>query len=194
MAVARRWPSPSAVGQRMTLEEFLTLPEEKPYLELRDGVVTQKMSPQEQHGALEYGLAELINLFGRPRKLARAFPELRGYFGLDFLVPDLAVYRWERIPRLPNGEVADAYAGPPDIAIEIDSRGQTISDLVDKCGRYLAHGVPIVLFIHPGRRSVHRFGADGSDVTLTGDDPIDLNDVLPGFDLTVQTLFDTLRD
>jgi hypothetical protein len=30
------------VGRRLTIEEFLKLPEEKPYLELEDGVVVQK--------------------------------------------------------------------------------------------------------------------------------------------------------
>jgi hypothetical protein len=31
--------------RRLTLEEFLKLPEEKPYLELIDGVVRQKVAP-----------------------------------------------------------------------------------------------------------------------------------------------------
>ncbi|MCC7369737.1 MAG: hypothetical protein IT306_15005, partial [Chloroflexi bacterium] len=32
------------VGQHMSLQEFLALPEEKPALEFQDGVVTQKMA------------------------------------------------------------------------------------------------------------------------------------------------------
>lgn len=41
--------------RRMSLEEFLALPEidEKPYLEFHDGVVTQKASPKLRHGLLE---------------------------------------------------------------------------------------------------------------------------------------------
>jgi len=44
-------------GRRLTAQEFLELPEEKPYLELIDGEVVQKPLPQEQHGflALELG-------------------------------------------------------------------------------------------------------------------------------------------
>ncbi len=41
--------------RRMTLEEFLALPEEKPALEYEDGVVTQKMPPQGKHASLQPG-------------------------------------------------------------------------------------------------------------------------------------------
>lgn len=194
MAIARRRPATSPVGQRMTLEEFLKLPEEKPYLELHHGVVRQKVSPQGQHSALETDLAGLVNGFGRPRKLARAFVELRGRYGPSALLPDIAVYRWERIERLPNGKIANVFEQPPDLAIEIVSPDQRITEQVEKCRWYIAHGVEIVLLIHPGREWVRRFGADGGVVTLQGSDRIDLESVLPGFELTVERLFDTLRD
>ena len=38
-----------------------------------------------------------------------------------------------------------------------------------------------------------RFGDDHSERRLSGIDRIDLDSVLPGFELTVQALFDTLR-
>ena len=36
-------------------------------------------------------------------------------------VPDVAVYRWARIPRDDGGEIKDDFLEPPDIAIEIMS-------------------------------------------------------------------------
>src|SRR4051794_34470300 len=116
MAIARH--RPSVVGRRMTLDEFLELPEEKPSLELIGGVVRQKVSPQEQHGALQFDLAELINRYARPRRLARVFTELRFIVGGDFVVPDISVYRWDRVNRLPSGEIGNIYSGPPDIVVE----------------------------------------------------------------------------
>ena len=47
--------------QRLTLEEFLELPEEKPVLELVDGMVTQKVAPQWLHGILQYTIPDKIN-------------------------------------------------------------------------------------------------------------------------------------
>ncbi len=194
MALPRRQPVPSVVGQRMTLKDFLKLPEEKPYLELREGIVTQKMPPQERHAFLAAVVIELINAFARRRRLAMAIPELRCLFGNSYLVPDVAIYRWDRLRRRPDGQVENAYVGPPDVVVEILSPGQSLNALVDKCRFYTAHGVPIVLLVHPASESVRMFLADGSDTTLRGDDRIDLDSVLPGFDLTVRMVFDTLVD
>jgi hypothetical protein len=59
MAITRR---------RMTLEEFLRLPEEKPALEFLEGTVTQKVSPQGKHGRLHFKFAERLGRFAELRK------------------------------------------------------------------------------------------------------------------------------
>lgn len=184
MAIAER---------RMTLEEFLELPEEEPALEYMDGMVSQKVSPQGQHSLLQYVLIELINRFTRPIKLALAFPELRTTFPGFSLVPDVAVYRWERIPRTPDGKVANRFTESPDIAIEIVSPDQSVTALVRKCLRFVEEGVRIALLVDPDDESVIRFGAKATTRALRGSDHIDLSEVLPGFELTVQQLFDPLR-
>jgi Uma2 family endonuclease len=133
-----------------------------------------------------------MNRFGRPRKLAIALPEVRGTYGTSLLVPDLVVYRWDRLNLLPSGKVANVYAGPPDIVIEILSPDQQLHDLAHKCLIYIRHSVPIVLLINPAREWVRRFGRDGSDRMLRRDDWIDLEAVLPGLEPTVGKVFGTL--
>ena len=183
-----------AITQRpMTLAEFLELPEQKPALEYEDGRVTRKVSPKGQHSWLQFVLAELFNRFARPAKLALAFPELRTTFGGASRVPDVSVYRWERIPLTPDGEVADDFMEPPDIAIEIVSPRQSVTALVRRCLRFVEEGVTIALLVDPKDRSVLRFGPNGSARALRGPDRIDLSEVLPGFELTAQQLFDSLR-
>ena len=179
--------------RRMTVEEFLELPEEKPYLELVDGEVVQKPVPQEEHGWLQSILAELFNGFGRRRKIAAALTELQGIYGRDVLLPDVAVYRWERLPRTAEGRLANVHGGPPDIAIEIVSPGQSVAQMIAKCRRYLANGVRIALVVDPQTESVTLLRPDRSVTTLRGGDRIDLDAILPGFELTVRELFDTLR-
>lgn len=180
-------------GRRLTADEFLELPEEKPYLELIDGEVVQKPLPQEQHGSLALDLGATFNSYARPRKLGWAFTELRGTFGADVLLPDVSVYRWARVPRTADGKVANVYQGPPDIAVEIVSPDHTVGEMVGKCRRYVVHGVEIALAVHPEREIVIRLRPDGTETTLRGDDRIDLDAVLPGFELTVRELFDMLR-
>ncbi|HEX2172615.1 MAG TPA: hypothetical protein VHL09_09240 [Dehalococcoidia bacterium] len=68
------------VGQRLTLEEFLKVPEVKPALEYEVGMVTQKVSPQGQHSVLQVEVAEIFNRQVRPNKVARALTELRTSF------------------------------------------------------------------------------------------------------------------
>ena len=194
MAVTRRDIEADVVGQRMTLDEFLELPELTPALEYVDGVVRQKVAPQGQHVTLQDEFTQTINAVARPRKLARAYPELRAtYAGLS-RVPDVAVYLWERIPRLPNGRIANRFTEPPDIAIEVVSPDQTATDLVSKCIWYVKNGVRIALIADPAEDVVLRFRPDTLPDVLTGDDRIDLDEVLPGFELTVNQLFASLLD
>jgi Uma2 family endonuclease len=70
-------------------------------------------------------LGRQVDAFAEPRRMARAFPELRTVFGGAAYVPDVAVYRWERIPPTAEGEVPDDFTEPPDIAVEIISPGET---------------------------------------------------------------------
>src|SRR5436305_14505160 len=90
---------------RLSLEEFLSLPEEKPALEYADGEVTQKVSPKGHHGVLQAEFVERLNVAGRPGKVARAVTELRVTFGGVSRVPDISVYLWDHLPRDSRGRV-----------------------------------------------------------------------------------------
>ena len=116
-------------GRRLTLDEFLRLPEEKPALELVDGEVTQKVSPKTVHSVLQMAGRDLVDGFARPRKLARAFVEHRSSYAGASTVPDVAVFVWDRLPRDAAGRWIDDVDYPPDIAIEILSPGQAIGEL-----------------------------------------------------------------
>jgi len=179
-------------SRRLTLDEFLRLPEEKPALEYADGVVTQKVAPQMFHGRMQYKFAERVNLYSEPRQLAMAFPETRSTFGGRSLVPDVGIFRWARLPRQPDGRIAADARVPRDIAVEIVSPDQRRRDLEEKCLWYIANGVELVLLIDPETEDIFRYGTDGIRTHLRGDDRIDLDSVLPGFVLTPAELFATL--
>lgn len=179
--------------RRLTLDEFLALPEEEPALEYYDGVVIQKMSPQGQHSFLQPSLAERINRFARPRKLGLAFTELRATYGRFSLVPDVAFYRRHRIPRTPDGKIADRFIEAPDIAIEIVSPFQSVTVQAQKCLVFLERGSEIALVVDPGDEAVIRLQTGQEPRVLRGHDRIDLDAVLPDFKLTVSEIFEALR-
>jgi Uma2 family endonuclease len=180
--------------QRMTLEEFLKLPEREPALEFIDGEVTQKVSAKGKHSWPQTDWVELINRFARPRKLARAFSELRMRFGGFSRVPDVSVYLWDRIPRDASGRVADDFRDPPDIAIEIISPGQSVNSLIRRCLHSVRNGVKIILLVDPEDESITDFRSEGPPKVLQGEDQLAPTSVLPDFRLTVRELFDSLYD
>src|SRR6266540_1448524 len=101
---------PMAIALRgLTLEEFLRRPERKPALEFADGVATQKVMPGGRHSMLRGAFVGWFNWLAEPQKLALALLELRTTYGGASYVPDVSVYRWERIPRGATGRIADDF-------------------------------------------------------------------------------------
>lgn len=178
---------------RLTLEEFLNIPEEEPPLEYTDGVVSPKVSPKGRHSALQTALIQWLNEGAYQRKTAWALTELRVTFAGASVVPDISVFRWDRIPVDASGEIADIFAEAPDIAIEIVSPDQSVTALVRRCIWYVENGVQVALLVDPADRSVLAFRPEGPAVAWHGPDRIDLHEVLPDFDLTVEQLFASLR-
>lgn len=177
---------------RLTLEEFLQLAEEKPPLEFADEVVTQKVSPQARHSTLQLELIKRLDRAAEINKAARVFPELRVTFAGVSRVPDISVYRRDRIPRDANGLIAENFTEPPDVAIEIVSPGQSVNALVRRCTWYVSHGVQVALLVDPADQSVLAFRRDRQPEVWRGSDLILLGEILPDFQLTVDELFASL--
>lgn len=183
-----------AVQQRqLTLERFLQLPEEEPALEFEEGVAIQKVSPKGQHSALQYRIAELVNRAAEPQRQTRAFPELRTTFGGRSYVPDVSIFRWERIPVDESGRLGNDFFDPSDVAIEIISPQQSANRVFRRCLWYVQRGVGVALRVDPGDESVLVFRPGQVPTGQRGPDWIHLDEVLPGFALSVNELFESFR-
>jgi Uma2 family endonuclease len=151
------------------------------------------MSPKGSHSILQGRFLELINGFARSRRLALAFSELRDIFGGAAYVPDVSVYLWDRIPRDAAGLVADNCMEPPDIAIEIVSPAESVNSLVRRASWYVDNGVRVALVVDPDVLPVLAFGPNQPPRSARAAELIDLADVLPGFELTAESVFSALR-
>ncbi len=109
----------TTVAKPISLDEFLQLPETEPASEYIDGQINQKPMPQGEHSLLQVELCEAINRVAKTQKIALALPELRCTFGGATIIPDISVFRWERIPRTDSGRIANRFKSHPDWAIEI---------------------------------------------------------------------------
>jgi Uma2 family endonuclease len=105
-------------------------------------------------------------------------------------VPDLVFYRRERLRvRQAPADLTD----PPDLAIEIVSPEQRLADLLKKSVDYIGRGTAVAAVVEPREETVMIFRPGQPLIVLQGDDRIDLDDVLPGFELTVRQLFEAVN-
>ena len=86
------------------------------------------------------------------------------------------------------GPVDDVFIAP-DIAVEIVSPGQSVTDLLLRCLWYVSNGVRIALLIDPDRQSVVLFRPGSEPIALRDTGTLDLGDVIPEFSLDVADLF-----
>lgn len=180
-------------SKHLTLREFLDLPEEEPALEYEDGRVSQKMSPKGKHSGVQGDLVEIVNRAVRGTRVARAFSELRVSFGGRSYVPDVSVYRWDRIPVDAKGELGNDFLEPPDVAVEIVSPSQSVTRLVRRCLWYVGHGAKAALLIDPDEKSLLVFRPNEIPQSVEIDGQVDLSDVIAGLVLSAQELFDSLK-
>ena len=138
----------------LTLEEFLKLPETKPANEYIDGRIIQKPMPQGEHSAIQTELAAAINAILKPQRIVRAFSELRCTFGGRSTVPDISVFRWERIPRKENGGVANVFSTAPDWTIGILSPDQSQTKVTKNILHCLKYQSQMGWLIDPEEQSV----------------------------------------
>lgn len=154
--------------------------------ELINGEVHEKM-PTQQYGLIASNINLELALYARQTKTGRPGIEVRHQIPEDkrnSRLPDIS-FVCTKGPLVEHGSVV----GMPDLAVEIKSPTDTITEMRETAAYYVANGSRLVWLVYPNYRlvEVYRPAADveilGEDDTLTGDD------VLPGFTLSVRALF-----
>lgn len=173
----------------LSIEEFLKLPETKPASEYIDAEIYQKPMPQGEHSTLQSSLVTAINEIGKPQKLVYAFPELRCTFQGRSIVPDIAVFEWQRIPLLPNGRIANKFEIPPDWVIEILSPGQSANRVISKIIFSLENGAKLGWLLDASDESIMIFEPNKLPQLKQKQDNLPVLGVLENWQLTVADVF-----
>ena len=184
----RLHPSPGTA----TIEDVLRLCDREPkcLCELVDGVLVEKVmgTPESRLAARlihvlqtyldEHDLGILTGADGPLQILA---DQVR--------FPDVAFIGYERIP-----EGADPKAGVPDwiptLAVEILSPGNTKTEMTRKLQDYFEAGVELVWYVDPPTRTVRVYHSPTDVTTLTDQDELTGEQILPGFHLAIGNWFD----
>jgi Uma2 family endonuclease len=167
----------------MTEEEYLALPEEKPYLEYVEGIVIQKPAADAVHSDLAVELIVRLGEYAR-RLGGRVRTQMRARLGPtpSYRLPDVSYY----LPGIPSGDDA-----VPTLAIEVRSPEQTVAELRGKCRFYRSSGVELCWLVDPATRIVEVFEGHMDGARLGAEATLE-SPLLPGFSLPLRELFAVL--
>lgn len=162
-----------------TLSEFRALPDDR-VNHFIEGRIYSHARPRAAHADISAALvSELRLLFqdtrrGGPGGWVLLFePELA--LGGDILVPDIAAWRRERMPRVPD---VTQFTLAPDWVCEVHSKSTEALDRGPKLRSYLRAQVPHLWYVQPASKSIEVFRKIGEFYSLVNSglltDPIEL--------------------
>ncbi len=104
-------------------------------------------------------------------------------------IPDVSFISWDRwpkekLPRRPIPSIA------PDLAVEVLSETNTPAEMDAKLDDYFRAGVRLVWYIDPTSRTARSFTSSTDVVQIDTQGVLDGGNVLPGFVLSLQQLFE----
>jgi Uma2 family endonuclease len=174
--------------ERLTLEQFLAIPEQEPALEFwADGTIHEKMAPTTEHAALQAHIARLLLNWidaDPARRRGYVYTELRTNVAGASKLPDVAFYR-----RKPRESARKHALEVADVAIEILSPRDDLDEQLAKCQWYLEHGAQIAVLIDPVERSARRIQPLAQNEVWA---PMDVLVLLPGLELRLADVFSIL--
>jgi Uma2 family endonuclease len=104
--------------------------------------------------------------------------------------PDVAFVSAERWPLdRPMSLFQDAWDVVPDLAVEVVSPTDIAQNLLGKVKEYFQAGVRLVWVVYPVQRCIHVYEAWDRIRVVTGPGELDGGEVLPGFRVSLDSLF-----
>jgi Uma2 family endonuclease len=165
----------------MTAQELLQYSHEPYKQELIEGRLYEMEPPGAEHGQVSTTVGMM--LFEHARGLGVVFTSEVGFkLASDpdtVRAPDVAFIVADRVPDA--GIPAGYWPGPPDLAIEVVSPNDARSDVEGKALHWLAAGTRAVVVLDPPLRTATVYRSRSDIRVLADDEPLDLDDVVPGF-------------
>jgi Uma2 family endonuclease len=175
----------------VTAEQLLYMPDDGFRYELIAGEV-RKMSPAGwKHGLIAARLHLSLGRYVEDHGLGALFEGDTGFVLASdpdtVRAPDVAFIRRERLSAEMPTEAF--WPGPPDLAVEVVSPGDTVHEVDDKVKAWLDAGTRMVWVIDPKWRSVTVYRSAVRVTVLTENDELSGEEVVEGFRCVVGELF-----
>lgn len=163
--------------------------------ELVEGMLIEMSPAGGEHGDLASELNMQIRMFVKQHRLGKVTAAETGYVlftdeagKATVRAPDVGFVAQDRISqRLPKGYIPF----PPDLAIEVVSPNDKPDEIESKISDYLRAGVRLIWHFYLDAKTV-RVDSPAGGFRVSESEILDGGDVLPGFSVSVQELFESV--
>ena len=174
-----------SIPAKMTLDEFLEYDVEG--YEYVKGELIPIPAASIRHGEISTNILLFLYTYVRENRLGRLYPADTSFrVGERVLKPDVAFVSTERI----SDDKDKGHPISPDLAIEVVSPSDIHSSIIGKVFAYLDAGTRCVWIVDPVSRTVTVYKSETDIKTLTREDTLTGDDVVPGFSCPVELLFE----
>ncbi|MCO6458233.1 MAG: Uma2 family endonuclease [Pirellulaceae bacterium] len=174
-----------------TAEQLAALSADGRRYELVDGVLRMMSPAGGDHGEVAAELLLQIRRHAKQHHLGRTYAAETGFLlGRNpdtVIAPDVAFVSYDRLGG-PQVRHAGYVPLAPDLVAEVVSPNDRRRDVELKATAWLQAGVQVVLVVDPQSSTVCEYRRN-VEVRVHSDGYVDLDDVLPGFQLDVAALF-----
>jgi Uma2 family endonuclease len=180
-----------ATKRMMTAKELERLPDDGCRHELVNGELITLSPTGFDHGAVVVNLTVLLANHVRSRQLGAVVGAETGFKIASkpdtVRAPDIGFIRRDRLPA--PGRPRTFWPGPPDLAVEVISPTDRMSEVDEKAAAWLSAGAAMVWVVNPESRTVtvHRTGRPAR--VLNENDALGGEDVVPDCAIPVADVF-----
>ena len=183
--------TPAAETPAMTVEDLLRMPRDGWRYELLNGELTKTMIGSYAHGMYAGRIAGDLAAHVHERRLGEtliAEPTfLLASDPVHARIPDVAFVRAARAAAVVD--IDGAFPGAPDLAVEVVSPSDRLTQVREKALDWIARGARMVVVANPRRREAQVYRPDADVQTLRASDVLDGGDVVPGWRMPVADIF-----
>ena len=176
----------------MTADELLNLPDDGFRYELIRGKLRKRLPSGQTHGKYASNIGISLGGHAKANRLGQSYIADTGFI-LDtdpdhVRAPDLAFISNHRLSEI--GE-SDGFArGAPDVAVEVISPNDRYTEVKEKVDDWLNAGCLAVIVVNPRNRTVDLHRSPTRATTLTQSDTLQIQDILPGWRMPIQDIFE----